>query len=334
MSPVTFRPAKRENVPLLVGIAGGTGSGKTFSAFRLARGLAGGDPFAVIDTESGRALHYADMFEFAYAALDAPFRPERYLEAIKAAEKAGHKVIVVDSMSHEWEGVGGMLEWQEEEFQRMGGRDAVKMTSWIKPKMAHRKFVSQLLQIKAHIILCFRAAEKVDMIRDEDGKMKVVPKQTLTGLNGWVPICEKTLPFELTISLLMTADAPGLPKPIKLQEQHRPLLPLDQPVGEETGKALGAWAAGGAAQAPQESDDARQLVSELLEAAELLGRRDKTTAAIAKNRRLHSSAPEKYVAWLQRQLASAQQALERARASETDDLFGDEAETTPQPQED
>lgn len=79
---VTFRPAVRENVPLLLGLAGGTGSGKTWSAMALAKGLAGDARFAVIDTENGRATHYADDFTFDVTDLTAPFRPETYGEAI------------------------------------------------------------------------------------------------------------------------------------------------------------------------------------------------------------------------------------------------------------
>ena len=70
-------------------------------------------------------------------------------------------------------------------------------------------------------------------------------KKSLVGLDGWVPIAEKTLPFELTASFLLTADAPGYPKPIKLQEQHRALFPLDRPITEESGKLIAAWARGG-----------------------------------------------------------------------------------------
>lgn len=245
-----FRPAVRENVPLLIGLAGGTGSGKTFSAMRLAKGIANGARFAVIDTENGRAKHYADQFDFDHADLRAPFRPDRYADAIEAAAASGYPVVVVDSMSHEHAGDGGLLDWHEEEYQRLGAREAVKMTAWIKPKTEHKKMVTRLLQIPAHVILCFRAEEKVDIVKDEDGKTKIVPKKTLTGLDGWVPISEKNLPYELTLSFLLTADRPGLPKPIKLQEQHRALFPLGEPVGEETGRRLAEWAAGGAVPQP------------------------------------------------------------------------------------
>jgi len=242
---IAFRPAIRENVGLIVGLAGGTGSGKTYTAMRLATGIAGDKPFAVIDTESRRALHYADAFRFEHAELRPPFRPDRYAEAIQAADAAGYPVIVVDSMSHEWSGDGGILDWQEEEYQRLGGREATKLLSWSVPKQSHKKMVSKLLQVRAHLILCFRAEPHVEMVK-EDGKTKIVPKTGLTGLQGWFPVTEKNLPFELTASFLLTADAPGIPRPIKLQQQHKALFPLEKPITEESGRLIAQWATGGA----------------------------------------------------------------------------------------
>lgn len=245
---IQFRPAVRADVALIVGLAGASGSGKTYSAMRLARGIAGDKPFAVIDTEAGRARHYADLFRFDHADLAPPFRPDVYEQAITAADAAGYPVIVVDSMSHVWAGDGGVLDWQEEEFQRMGSRDAVKIASWIKPKMAHKHMVAKLLQLRAHLILCFRAEEKIEIVR-EDGKTRIVPKEGPGGFKGWLPICEKNLPYELTASFLFTADAPGVPRPMKLQEQHRALFPLDQPITEESGARIAAWATGSSAKA-------------------------------------------------------------------------------------
>jgi hypothetical protein len=251
-----FREAKRENVGLLIGLAGGTGAGKSFTAMRLASGIAGDKRFAVIDTESRRALHYADQFRFDHCELRPPFRPEAYEEAILAADKAGYPVIVVDSASHEHAGEGGLLDWHDAELDRMAGddwkkREAVKMAAWIKPKMSHKHMMQRLLQVRAHLILCFRAEEKVEMVRepDEHGKMrtKIVPKKSRTGRDGWIPICEKNMPYELTCSFLLTADVPGLPHPIKLQEQHRHLFPPGEPITEGSGEALARWAAGGSA---------------------------------------------------------------------------------------
>lgn len=240
---ISFKPAVRENVGLLVGLAGGTGSGKTFSAMRLATGIAGDAPFAVIDTESRRALHYADRFKFDHAELRPPFRPEAYSAAIEAADAAGYPVIVVDSVSHEWAGDGGILDWQADEFERLGNREATKLLSWSLPKQGHKRFVSKMLQSRAHLILCFRAEPHIEMVKEE-GKTKIVPRVGLTGLNGWFPVTEKNLPYELTASFLLMAEKPGIPLPIKLQEQHEPLFPLDKPISEESGKLIAEWAKG------------------------------------------------------------------------------------------
>lgn len=235
-----FRPAVREQIPLLIGLAGGSGSGKTFSAMTLAKGIAGSKRFAVIDTENGRAKHYAETFSFDVADLKAPFRPRQYADAIQAADEAGYPVVVVDSMSHEWAGDGGCLDWHDE---LMGGDQKKNLSAWIEPKRAHKHMVTRLLQMRAHVILCFRAEPKVEAVR-ENGQTKIVPKASLTGLDGWLPISEKNLPYELTASFLLMADAPGVPKPIKLQEQHKTLVRLDGPLGEGAGKRLAEWAAG------------------------------------------------------------------------------------------
>jgi hypothetical protein len=161
-------------------------------------------------------------------------------------------VIVVDSMSHEYAGDGGVLDMQEAEFQRMGARDSMKMASWILPKTEHKRMMTKLLQVRAHMILCFRAEAKVEMIR-EDGKTKIVPKQSLTGLDGWIPLTEKSVPFELTVSLLLTPDRPGIPHPIKLQEQHKALFPPNEAITEDSGRRIAQWAHG-ATDGPSEEE--------------------------------------------------------------------------------
>lgn len=252
MSNFSFRPAVRENVGLWINLLGLSGSGKTFTAMRLASGIAGGQPFALIDTENRRGLHYADQFKFDHASLEPPFRPSAYAEAVRAADAAGYPVIVIDSGSHVWNGEGGVLDWQDEEFQRMGGREGVKMAAWIKPKMAHKKMVNEFLRVKAHIILCLRAEPKIEMVK-ENGKTIIRPMTSLTSKEGMIPVCDKNLPFEATVSFLLHVDRPGVPDPIKLQEQHKALFPLDRPITEESGKQLVVWASGGTAK-PKDDD--------------------------------------------------------------------------------
>ncbi len=247
---ITFRQVHRENVKLLIGIAGGTGAGKTMSALRVARGLSGGAPFAFIDTENGRAKHYADLFpEMRHAEIHAPFRPMKYTEAIEAADKE-FGVIVVDSASHEWAGDGGCLDWHDE---IMGNNEKKNMMAWIEPKREHKRMMTKLLQVDAHVIMCFRAEPKVEVVT-ENGQQKIIAKRSLVGLDGWIPISEKMQPFEMTASFLMMADRPGVPLPIKLEQQHRPLVPLDAPMTEEVGQALASWAVGGATPAAERGE--------------------------------------------------------------------------------
>jgi hypothetical protein len=259
---IQFKPAVRHNELLIIGLAGGTGSGKTKSGMRLATGMSGGKRFGVIDTEARRALHYADEHAFDHAELLPPFRPEAYVEAIKAAESAKYSVIVIDSFSHEWYGEGGVLDWQEEELDRMAGtdynrREACKQASWIKPKMAHKQMVQKLLQVRAHLIICMRAEEKTELVKDDKGKWHMEPKRSLVGLDGWIPICDKKFPFELTASFLLTSDQPGIPHPIKLEDHHRPFFAPDRQIDETAGQRLAEWAAGGK---PVEAVSAAALV--------------------------------------------------------------------------
>lgn len=234
----TFRPAVREQVGLLIALAGASGSGKTFSALRLAKGLAGDGKIAFIDSEARRGLHYAGQFEFLHADMRPPFRPERYVEAIRAAEDAGAGVVILDSFSHEYDGEGGIMDWAD----ALAANGVKSPGNWKEPKLAHKKMMNALLQARAHLIFCLRADEKIEIIR-EGGKTQIRPL-------GWMPICEKRFMYEMTASFTLTPDRPGLPRldlPHKLQDQHRPFFPDDQRIGEDAGQALRAWANGGAA---------------------------------------------------------------------------------------
>src|SRR6185437_10791882 len=123
MSPVTFRPAKRQNTPLIVGLAGPTKSGKTYSAHRLAIGLAQGGPVAMINAEGAKGHQYSDRFDYLATDLEAPYRPARYTEALKAALALEPRpaVVIIDSLSHMHDGPGGVLEYHEDELDRIAG---------------------------------------------------------------------------------------------------------------------------------------------------------------------------------------------------------------------
>lgn len=232
----TFAPARREQVSLLFALAGASGSGKTYSALRLARGLSQTGKIAFIDTEARRGLHYAGQFDFLHADMRPPFRPERFIEAIRSAEAAGADVVIIDSMSHEYDGEGGIMDWADE-MERGGTKSP---GNWKVPKGAHKKMMNALLQCRASLIFCLRADEKI-RIAKENGKTVIEPL-------GWMPICEKRFMYEMTASFTLTPDRPGFPRfdlPHKLQQQHRTMFSEREPIGEDAGKRLLDWSRGG-----------------------------------------------------------------------------------------
>lgn len=348
----SFRPAKREGVQLLIGIAGPSASGKTLSALKIAAGLAGGKPFAYVDTESGRALHYADDFDFLHTELAPPFTPARYREAIADAVALNPPVIVVDSMSHEHSGPGGVLEMHEADLDRRAGsdfkkRDALNMSAWIKPKQERKLLIDDLLRLRCHVILCFRAEEKVDIVPDPEkpGKTKIVPKRTIAGHVGWIPVAGKEYAYELTLSLVVTPDKPGVPHAIKIMDRHRPFVSLETPLDEKVGKLLGEWAAGGSlakgagaavepaggsggedagtSAAPSASDlaEIETLRETLLEKAAQLDARAATEESIGRNRVAAEEAQDlaAHVAWLKRCIAAADETIaDRQKAAESE----------------
>ena len=250
---ISFRPAVRENVGVMIGLAGPSGAGKTFSAHRLARGLAGPDgKVFMIDTENRRGLHYADQFDFLHGELAAPFTSARYVDALLAAKEAAAKVIIVDSMSHEHEGPGGILEQHEAELKRMAGddwskRERVKFTAWIRPKAEHNKFVNTALQLNLHMIFCFRAKDKLMMVKNARGKNEPVSI-------GWQPICSDRFEYEMAAMLVLPPNSNGVPdyeaKATKLQAQHRAIFKPERQIDENMGAEIAGWAAGGSQRQP------------------------------------------------------------------------------------
>ena len=261
----TLRPAVREKIGLLFGIAGASGSGKTFSALTLAKGIANGTGrIAVVDTEAGRALHYAPKpgekadgvktFDFLHLDFQPPFTPERYIEAIRACEDAGATVIVIDSASHEWAGEGGCSDMQLEEATRMAtDRETGKVQewkietmtapAWKKPKLRHMRMMARLIQTRTHLIFCLRAQEKIKIVKKSNGKgTEIVPV-------GFQPICEKNFMFELSGSMTLHPETPGQPRydlPCKLNDDLRGIFREGQFINADAGKRLRMWAESGA----------------------------------------------------------------------------------------
>ncbi|MGU3540036.1 hypothetical protein [Methylobacterium sp. A54F] len=242
----TFAPAASftERAGLFVSLTGNPNSGKTFSALRLARGIAGpSGKVAVLDTEGGRTLNLKEVFDFDAAVMEPPFRPERFAQAALSAEQAGYAAFVIDSFSMEWVGLGGVLDWQAAELQRMAGDDyrkqeRMKMASWIKPKSAHKAMVYSLLQRRIPIIFSIRGEESV-----KPGEAGEKPTKVFKS------VCNSQFPFEVTVSFRLETERKGYvdlsdPRAWKMDGAHQEIFRHGDRISEEHGNALAAWARG------------------------------------------------------------------------------------------
>lgn len=245
----------REKVPILCGIVGPSGSGKTYSSLSVATGFQrvyGGDVF-VVDTESKRALHYADLFKFRHVPFDPPFSPADYLSVLEHCVKRGARTIVVDSGSHLHEGPGGILEMHAAEVERlkgvMGGVGAANFPAWQKPKSELRRLINEILRLGVNAIFCYRAKEKLKMVTNDRGKKEPEPQ-------GWVGICSPELLYEMTFNILLYPGSGGVPtwnptepgekEMVKLPGQFKSIFAQRKPLDADIGEALARWAIGGA----------------------------------------------------------------------------------------
>lgn len=267
---ISFRPAERRDVPLLVGLTSGPGGGKTYSALRIASGIAGpGRPFAAVDTERRRMSHYADDFRFDVLDLEPPFTSGRMLEAIRGAQAAGYPAVVVDSMSHEWMGAGGVLEFHDAEQRRMAGPnanaarvEAMNFPAWRRPKEAHAELVEGLLQVGVPVVMCFRGKVNLKPGKDENGRKVLVE-------GPFRAVTSDGLPYELTVLLVLSNQRPGtvdLSQPNKISRPVRPLIRDGAELDEAFGAALAAWAKGGPAETAADGGKPRRGAAAVLEA--------------------------------------------------------------------
>jgi len=192
-----LQQANRKNAKIKMALQGPSGSGKTIGALLIAIGLCGDwKKVAVIDTENHSSELYAHIGNFQVVHLDSPFSPERYIEAIQLCEKSGIEVIVLDSISHEWEGIGGILELHN----NMVGNS---YTNWAKLTPRHNSFIQHILQSPCHVIGTIRAKQEY-VLSEKNGK-QVPEKVGLKGITREGMDYEFTLVFEVDMKHNITA---------------------------------------------------------------------------------------------------------------------------------
>lgn len=249
-----LKKATRNQVKLRLGLSAVSGGGKTYSALLMAYGMTSAwDKIAVIDTENGSASLYAHLGDFLTIDFKPPYTPERYIEAIKTCEDAGMDVIIIDSITHEWDGSGGILEISNS----MSGNS---YTNWAKITPRHDAFIASLLQSKCHIITTVRRKQDYELTKNGEGK--VVPIKV-----GLKEITREGFEFELTLNLNIESNH------FASASKDRTGLFMDKPefiISEETGKKLIDWCNSGKSfedmKAEQEKESKERYESDLLTA--------------------------------------------------------------------
>lgn len=266
MGMIRFIPVTEINDPLTlsIGLSGGSGTGKTYTALLMARGIAEtmtgrkGAPIGYVDTENKRALHYKaafpEMCHFDFKAVDEAgelvgFGPERWIAVIDAAEAANLPVLILDSFSHAWEGVGGVLDLHATTLERLtGGKselaDKRSQLAWAEVKPRYRRLIDRIVRAKTNIIICTRAKP---VMQSGFGNNAKNARKTKTRREDvpWDPASDGDLMFEMTTMVILDPSAPGCPvHQIKVADQFKGLLDPRRPMGADTGRAMAEWAKG------------------------------------------------------------------------------------------
>lgn len=221
--------ASKKQVKLRLGLSAVSGGGKTYSALLIAYGLCNDwSKIGVVDTENDSASLYSDLGAYNVLPLQSPYSPERYIEAIKTCEDAGMEVIIVDSITHEWDGKGGLLEIHNQ----MTGNS---FTNWASLTPRHQKFIDAILSSKCHVITTVRRKQDYEMSKDSNGKVKVEKA-------GLKEITREGFEYELTLNLELDT------KHNCKASKDRTGLFIDTPEFVptiETGKLIKAWCESG-----------------------------------------------------------------------------------------
>ena len=240
---IQIKKAVRERVYLKVAVGGPTGSGKTWGAIGIAKGLAPTGKILVIDTENRSASYYAGTadaagaWDFDVVEIEAPFSTQKYLEGLKAAIDNGYEAVVIDSLTHEWAASGGILDQKSQKDARGGN----SFTNWNDMKQLHNKFVETLLQSKIHVVCTLRSKMEYALEQDEKGKSSVRKI-------GLAPISSDGMEYEFgvffdvdraTHHAIATKDRTGL------------FEGRSMPLGNEIGQELRAWRDSGAELRPE-----------------------------------------------------------------------------------
>jgi hypothetical protein len=227
-----LQKASRKKASIKMSLQGPSGSGKTYSSLLLAYGLCNDwSKIAVIDSENHSSELYSHLGQYNVLQFSAPYTPEKYTQAIEACGQAGMQVIIIDSISHEWEFI----------LEAHASLNGNSFQNWNKMGLRHKAFIQAILGSKAHIIATTRTKQDY-VLNERNGKM-VPEKVGLKAVQREGLDYEFTLVFDLNMKNSATAskDRTGLffGKP-------------EQKLTIETGKSIYNWCNAGAELVPND----------------------------------------------------------------------------------
>jgi hypothetical protein len=236
-----FKKATKTESKLRLAIAGPSGSGKTYSALAIATGLGG--PIAFVDTEHGSASKYADLFEFDVLELVAPYHPDKYIEAIKGAASAGYKVIILDSMTHAWNGAGGILELVEQATKRQ--KTPNSYTAWADVTPIQNRLIEAIVSTNIHIIATMRS--KQDYVQERNDKGYTTIRKV-----GMAPIQRDGFEYEFDVFFDMDTDNNAIVSKTRCPELTGKVIAKP---GAQVAKTLTEWLHGASVTAKERWED-------------------------------------------------------------------------------
>ena len=220
-----FRKAERLKAKLRLAITGPAGSGKTYGALLIAKGLGG--KIAMIDTESGSGDLYSDLTDYDIQNINAPFTVQKYITAIHEAENEGYDILIIDSLSHVWSGEGGLLDMQGKITDTGKGNS---YTAWRHVTPWYNKLVDTMLNSNCHIIATMRSKTEYAQIQNERGKTEIKKL-------GLAPVQRDGMDYEFTtvFDISMTHD-------VTVSKDRTSIFDGKIfVISEETGKILRNW---------------------------------------------------------------------------------------------
>lgn len=191
-----FKQAVRQVAKLRLALSGPSGSGKTYSALLIASGIVPMEKVAVIDTENGSANLYANLGMYSVLTLHPPYTPKKYIEAIRAAEQEGFELVIIDSLSHAWNGEGGLLEQKDKATDAKYKGNG--WAAWREVTPEYNKLIETMLNSPCHIIATMRA--KTEYMQDDSNGRKRIVKV------GAAPIQRDGIEYEFTVVFDLSID--------------------------------------------------------------------------------------------------------------------------------